>query len=195
MGQFHKLKGHLDFLKALKLLLDHGLADKKLKFLIIGIDPPKKHWKLFVKKLLLMKDYRQEVEQYILVNNLQQHVRLIPTSYHVLNIVEAVDIFVRPSLSGDPWGRDIIEAMAFSKPVVATGTSQFYVKEGNTGYLVPSGNSNDLAIKISSLINDEEKRKEFGSNGYKIVQHMCNTTRFSQALITIYESLKKKRYN
>jgi glycosyltransferase involved in cell wall biosynthesis len=193
LGRFDRFKGHLDFLKALKYLLDKSLTNKKFEFIIIGINPPKKPWKLYIKKMLFVKDYRKKVEQYISDNNLKKHVRLIPFSYHIFSIVKAVDIFVRPSLSGDPWGRDIIEAMAFSKPVVATGTSQFYIKDGITGYLVHPGNNNDLAAKISCLINDEEKRKEFGSNGYKVVNQMCNSTLFSKELIAIYNVFNEKK--
>jgi len=192
MGQFNKLKGHIDLLKALKYLSDNAMTDKKYLFVIIGVRPSNKRWKLLLKKWLFIKDYRKEVEKYISTNNLQQYVLLIPFSYHIFNIVKAVDIFVRPSLSGDPWGRDIIEAMAFSKPIVATGNSQFYVKDGTTGYLVSPGDSNNLAAKISRLINNEDERKKFGEAGYKTILQLCNIKQFSRNLSDLYILLNEE---
>jgi glycosyltransferase involved in cell wall biosynthesis len=189
MGRFDKFKGHMDFLKALKIIIDKK-GNKKIKFLIIGVNPPKKTWKLFVKKVLFMKDYRKMVENYIKENNLEEYIQLIPFQYHIFNIIKAVDIFVRPSVSGDPWGRDIIEEMAFSKPIVATGTSQFYIKDGETGYLVKPSNPIQLAERINELIEDEKKRIEFGLKGGELIRRMCDMKEYGRKIENLYIGLK-----
>jgi glycosyltransferase involved in cell wall biosynthesis len=191
MGRFDKFKGHMDFLKALKIIINKkNVEDKKIKFLIIGINPPKKNWKLFVKKMLLMKDYRRMVENYIAQNKLEEYVQLIPFQYHIFNIIKTVDIFVRPSVSGDPWGRDIIEEMAFSKPIVATGTSQFYVRNGETGYLVHPSSPIELADRIGELINDNKLRHEFGRKGGELIRQMCDIEAYGRKIEYIYKVLE-----
>ena len=42
--------------------------------------------------------------------------------------ISEADILVRPSLSGDPWGRDIIEAMSSSTAIIATGKWIYLLK-------------------------------------------------------------------
>jgi glycosyltransferase involved in cell wall biosynthesis len=189
MGRFDKFKGHLDFLKALKFILENGLSKREFKFLIIGVNPPRKTWKILVKRILFMKDYRKEVETFICKNQLQNHVSLIPYSYHIFNIIKAVDVFVRPSKSGDPWGRDIIEAMAFSKPIIATGISQYYIKNNETGFLINPGDVIQMGNKITELINDQNKRISFGKEGYETIHKMCNISVFSGSLKKIYQEL------
>jgi len=194
MGRFDKFKGHMDFLRALKIIIDKkGDEKRQFKFLIIGVNPPKKTWKLLVKKMLLMKDYRRMVENYISENSMEAYVQLIPFQYHIFNIIKAVDIFIRPSVSGDPWGRDIIEEMAFSKPIIATGTSQFYVKNGVTGYLVKPCSPVELAERISELINDGNKRNEFGKRGGELIRQMCDIDMYGQKIENLYRYLNEKR--
>ena len=100
-----------------------------------------------------------------------------------------MDIMVRPSCAGDPWGRDIIESMAFGKPVVATGDSEYLVKEGVTGYLVPRQLPERLAEKILDLINNPQKRKVFGENGKERVLGMCDLSKYGSKIMKVYRNL------
>lgn len=185
LGRFSKDKGHLLFLNTANCLIKE---DKKIKFILIGVNPQKPKWKLFIKKILLFKDFRKEVEKYISSNNLNNHVILIPHTPDILPLIKAIDIIVRPSLTGDPWGRDIIEAMSLSKPVVATGASQFFIKNGETGYLVAPHNPQMLAEKIKLLMNGV-RRKEFGDEGYRVIRQLCDIDQFGQKIQNLYSEL------
>jgi glycosyltransferase involved in cell wall biosynthesis len=99
------------------------------------------------------------------------------------------DIYVRPDNTAQPWGRDIIEAMALKKPVIATGTSEFYVENGVTGYLVPPKNPEKLAEKIFELINDPQKRLAMGEVGYTKIKSMCDLEEYGKKMIRIYDNL------
>lgn len=192
MGQFHAGKGHLVFLQALKEIVQKNKTSKKFKFVIIGVFPDAPLWKRIAKKILLKKNYRKEVFDFIKNNQLQDYVLTTPYSYQIFGIVKAMNIMVRPALSGDPWGRDIIESMAIGKPIIATGTSDFFVKDNNTGYLVPPNNANKLSEKIAYLINNEEKVTEFGKNGFENIKKMCDINIFGNKVAHIYHNLVKE---
>lgn len=190
LGHFARDKGHLLFLNALKELLDLKKQNKQFIFVIIGANLTRKpKWKILAKKVLLKKDYQIEVVNYIEKNNISDYVISIPYHYHVLRVLKAMDIIVRPSLSGDPWGRDIIESMALRKPIIATGSSEFYVEDGKTGYLVPPANSQKMAEKIDDLINNPEKRRRFGEAGYEKVFKKCNLNTYGDKISDIYNAV------
>lgn len=77
------------------------------------------------------------------------------------------DIFVLPSLRMEGFPMTIVEAMFFGLPVVVSdiGGNSDAVVDGETGYLVDPGKSEDLANKLQELIDDPKKRKSFGIEG------------------------------
>ncbi|MBI4219098.1 MAG: glycosyltransferase, partial [Chloroflexi bacterium] len=81
-------------------------------------------------------------------------------------MMRAVDVFALPSYrEGMP--RSIIEAMASGKPVVATSIRgcREEVVEGETGLLVPVGDSQALADRLQVLLQDPELARRFGEAG------------------------------
>jgi glycosyltransferase involved in cell wall biosynthesis len=67
--------------------------------------------------------------------------------------------YVRADRAACPWGRDIIEAMWAGVPVVATGTCQEFVLDGQTGFLVPPPARPDLlADRVCHLLLNPELR-------------------------------------
>ena len=103
-----------------------------------------------------------------------------------------MNIIVRPAISGDPWGRDIIESMSLKKPIIATGISNFFVEDGLTGFLVSPKDSKNLANKILELINDPIKARIFGEVGYEKVKRMCDISSFGKKMDNIYQEVLYK---
>ena len=66
----------------------------------------------------------------------------------------------------------ILEAMAASKPVVASnvGSVADLVLPGLTGSLVPAADIAQLAASITELLKDPEKAAQFGRNGFRHAQ-------------------------
>ena len=66
----------------------------------------------------------------------------------------------------------VLEAMAAGKPVVATrvGSIPDVIKDGRSGLLFSSGNTNELAQALHIMVGDAQKRREFGAEGFKSVQ-------------------------
>ena len=56
---------------------------------------------------------------------------------------------------GENWGLSINEAMNFNLPLIVsdlTGCSDDLVKDGDNGYIFPTGNVNDLTIKLKQIL-------------------------------------------
>ena len=84
----------------------------------------------------------------------------------VAAVMSAFDVFVLPSLN-EGMGRVLVEAMALSKPVVAsrTGGIKDLVADGSNGLLVPPGDAGDLADAILRLLGDAAMRAAMGGEG------------------------------
>lgn len=81
--------------------------------------------------------------------------------------IRAADALVFPTLAEEALGRSAVEAMACSRPVVASriGGLPYTVRDGETGLLVEPGNSVDLADKIARLLDDADLRRRLGEAG------------------------------
>ena len=82
-------------------------------------------------------------------------------------LFNATDIFVLAS-KGESFGVVFLEAWACKKPVIGVGTGAVasLITEHKDGLLFTAGNKDVLAQKIAILVNDEEKRRAFGINGF-----------------------------
>jgi glycosyltransferase involved in cell wall biosynthesis len=82
-----------------------------------------------------------------------------------------MEIFVLPSLY-EGFGIAILEAMAAGKPVVAStvGGIPEFVVPGESGLLVPPGDSVALAAAIRQLLAQPEQAKAMGGRGQEHVR-------------------------
>jgi glycosyltransferase involved in cell wall biosynthesis len=84
-------------------------------------------------------------------------------------LLNAVDIYVQPSIDSEGLPNAVAEAMALKLPVVGTKVSGIpeAVIDGETGILVTPGSAEELGIALNSLINDPERRRAMGEAGHK----------------------------
>ena len=87
------------------------------------------------------------------------------------NFYRAIDIFVLTS-RWEGFGYVLTEAVAAGKLIIAfdLSSSAEIVKNEKTGYLVPSFNIKLLADKVCELLNNEELRKQMGSDARLVVR-------------------------
>jgi glycosyltransferase involved in cell wall biosynthesis len=79
---------------------------------------------------------------------------------------KSTDICAFPSIY-EPFGIALLEAMACSKPIVASnvGGIPFVVENGKTGLLFECWNVEELAEKVIILLKDKELREQMGKAG------------------------------
>jgi glycosyltransferase involved in cell wall biosynthesis len=192
MGSFQKRKGVFDFIKALSHIKKHYHFKGNIKFIAIGRHKPTAIEIMiqYLKVMFNRNSYILDIYRYIIKNDLSKDFIFVGKRQHVLQIVNCFDIAVRPSYSSDPWGRDIIEYLALKKPIIATGTSSYYIESGKTGYLVPAHDINQMAEKITSLMSSEERRNAMGASGYKKVYDKCNFDNYGNRISSIYTKME-----
>ena len=111
--------------------------------------------------------HRQAIENMIQRFGLQSSVIVAGQHSDMPAIYAAMDIFVLPSLNeGLPM--TILEAMAASKPVIATrvGAIPMVIKDGETGLLVDPGDANGLRDAFARLLADSDLCRRIGSAGH-----------------------------
>ena len=115
---------------------------------------------------------RREIEGMIQRFGLQSNVILAGQHSDMPAIYAAMDVFVLPSLNeGLPM--TILEAMAGSKPVIATrvGAIPKVIQDGETGLLVDPADSDGLRDALVRLLTDSDLCSRLGAAGHDWVSH------------------------
>jgi glycosyltransferase involved in cell wall biosynthesis len=104
------------------------------------------------------------------------------------------DIYVSTSLSDAGISASTAEAMACGLPVIITNTgeNQKWVKNGESGFLIPTKSPEKLAIRIIELLKNEKKRNKFGLEARKIIEQKNNYYKEMEKMERIYEEIFKK---
>ena len=98
------------------------------------------------------------------------------------------DIFVFPSLN-EAFPLVLLEAMQFHLPVVASnvGGGIDIVKDGETGFIVPPGNSFALSEKIAVLLKDTQLREKMAKCGYDRFREHFTLAHFEHQIVQILQ--------
>lgn len=174
LGQLIPGKGQNVFLKAAAQVLKQT---PKVKFMIVGEGN---------------QEYRRKLED--LSAGLSLSGKVIFTGFRedIPRIMNALDIVVLPSTTHlEGLSRVIIEAMASSKPVIATnsGGNPEAVEDGITGILTPPEDFRALAESILDLIREETKRKRMGEAGRKRAEKLFRIEKTISQIEKVYEEI------
>ncbi len=158
VGRIEPLKGIDTLLESMALLQRQGfLSEHKVCLAVIGGDPELEPADLTA-EMARLQDLRARLGLETLVTFLGK--RDQDTLQYYYSAAEAVIV---PS-HYESFGLVALEAMACGTPVVAseTGGLVFLVRDGETGFHVPVGDSAALADRLEMLIRDEALRTRLG---------------------------------
>ena len=102
-------------------------------------------------------------------------------------VYAACDVFLFPAQI--TWGLAAVEAMAASKPVVATnksGVSEI-IQSGINGIVVDYAKTEDAAKQVESLLNDAQLRRKIGDNGFQFVKKNLSWEKYAKHVETVLE--------
>ncbi|MCM8785180.1 MAG: glycosyltransferase [Candidatus Omnitrophica bacterium] len=143
IGNLKKAKGYFYLIDAAKIVIEKF---KNVRFYIIGEGE--------LKQEILKRIKKYSIEQYFVLTGYVENI------YDYLRIF---DIFVLPSLwEGCPVS--LLESMGYGIASIATdvGDVPYIIENGETGYIVKSGDYKKMAERIINLIENKELREKIG---------------------------------
>ena len=116
------------------------------------------------------------------------HCGLKANSPALMRLYEQADIFCLPT-QADGSSIASLEAMASGLPVLAgaVGGIPELIKEGETGFLLRRGNTQDLATKLEALIADAALRRHIGVAARRSCETHFNVTRQMREIMTVID--------
>jgi len=123
---------------------------------------------------------------------LGEHVRFLGRCDRVAALVAASQVCVLSSRS-EGFSNAILEYMGGSRPVVATdvGGAREAVEDGGTGYLVPAGDDEAMARRVTELLLDPALACRMGARGRSIVEARFSCEAQLRSTETLYEELRQ----
>ncbi len=108
------------------------------------------------------------------------------------DVYRAAHVFVLPSLSGaEAFGLVALEAQSCGLPVVASDLPgvRTVVADRETGYLVPVGDANALADRLSRILSDGELRQKMGESARQRVLDRFTWDKHMDGLMEVYRNV------
>ena len=170
IGRLSQQKGIIPFIKELR---KHKDKFDKCKFLLVGSG-----------------EQEEEVRNLLKEYNLEELFILTGYQNDVYKFYPIIDIFFLPSIyEGLPMV--ILEAMSFSKPVVAmdVGSINEVIKHEKNGILVPKQN---YSMFIQQLINISENRNiadRYGKEAFKEIETNYNIKKYEKEISKLYDDI------
>jgi len=181
------LKGHIILFigrlvpyKGISYLIN-AMKEVKGTLLIIGDGP--------LKENLVQQVYKSELIKSVhFLGNVSD--RILPAYYH------ACDLFVLPSINNsEGYGLVQLEAQICGKPVISTNlpTGVTYVNiHKKTGLVVKIKDSNDIAMGINKLLEDQKLRLKLGKSRQKRVFQKFTRAKMKEKTDLVYNNLIKQ---
>ena len=121
---------------------------------------------------------------------IERDVFFIGRCNRVAELLFASDVCVLSS-KAEGFSNSILEYMGAGRPVVATnvGGASEAIAEGESGYLVPSGDHETMATRIIELLRDPQKASAMGERGRAIVQQKFSSEVQLERTAELYDLL------
>ena len=150
VGRLSDVKGHRYLIQAMpEVLKAYPLA----QLLIVGDGKIKKDLLKLSKELVL-----------------DEHIIFLPSVQDTSEVLQALDIFVMPSLQ-EGLGLALMEAMASGLPVVASGVGGIgnLIHDGENGILVQPADIKSLSCAIIGLLDNKDNAVSLGDSARRFV--------------------------
>lgn len=163
-GYLRRQKGWPQLVEAMRLLVDEG-APVHAVVVGGGVRPPAAFRGVRGRLLrrLGIPDEEHDLRARVSELELADRFSFLPFTTDPGPIYRALDIVVFPN-QGAGLGRPVLEAAAYGKPVIGSGSpaGAGLIIDGETGFLLPRGTPEALAEAIGRLVEDAELRQRLG---------------------------------
>ena len=104
-------------------------------------------------------------------------------------LIAGVDALIKPTRENNPWGRDILEALAAGRPVFSVGQYDRFVTTGKTGILQPQWDAAALARGLSHLADNDDLLAEMGRAAAERTARLCDGPTQANSLVKIWQRI------
>lgn len=174
-GRLLKLKRVMDTVKAVEKIYSEGIP---VHLTIIG----------------------EGEEKTRILNHIQNHqlddcITVLPfmSPEEVRDRMDQADIFVLGSTFYEGWGAVVNEAMNSACAVLmshAVGSAPYLIQNGQNGYIYEMGNVPELTDRLRELVQNGEKRKQFGIAAYHMITEEWNAATAADRLLRLTEAIR-----
>jgi glycosyltransferase involved in cell wall biosynthesis len=135
--------------------------------------------------------YWDEIKKLIRTYGLESRVILTGYRKDIPSLMKRMDVVVHLSITPEPFGMVLIEAMAMKKPVIATriGGPLDIVEEEMTGFLVDPGDYKAAATYVNRLFANSSLAHSLGEKGRARVETFFSKERYAAEVEDVYRHL------
>ena len=95
-------------------------------------------------------------------------------------------MLLKPTRLNNPWGRDILEALYFGKPVISIGKYKKFVETNKTGLLQEKYDPNKIKDWLIALEANRQILNQYATEAKKRVKKLCDPSKASEKLIRVW---------
>jgi len=138
--------------------------------------------------------YHDELQKQIRSYGLERNVLITGFRRDIANVMNALDVVVHTSVTPEPFGRVILEGMLLGKPVIASaaGGVPELIDDGETGFLIPPGDSEALADRLVMLLRDPALRRRMGEKSREWARQKFSLASHVREMCALYENLTRR---
>lgn len=140
-------------------------------------------------------EYAARLRDRVAAPDLEGHVILAGARADVAACMDAMDVVIHASVTPEPFGRVLIEAMALGRPVIAPreGGPLVIVVDGETGLLVTPRDPDALAAAVGALVADPARRTAMGRAARARVDAVFDIRHHVAAMETLFDDILAAR--
>ncbi len=166
-----RFKRHDRFLETIRFLLDQ-FPEKKIRGVIAGDGPQ-----------------RENLEKMIHTLNLEKSVTLVGHVDNVAEFLQAIDLFLLTSDSGEGVPQSVMQALLMEKPVVATdaGSTGDLYRQDN--FMLVGANEMDDFKQSCLKMLDDTVREKYQATARQFVASEFSQQKMAEKILNVYQKL------
>jgi glycosyltransferase involved in cell wall biosynthesis len=176
VGRIARWKGQHVMLEAAALLRQRG---KSVRWVVVGT------------ALFGEEEFEAELQRRTAELGLSDEIEWVGFSNRIPELMRTFDVFVHTSISPEPFGQVVIEAMSEGVPVIGAdaGGVREIVADGETGILTPPGDPVALAQAVEALLDNPSKARQMGVAGYRRMTTTFTARRTAESMVSVFREI------
>lgn len=188
VGNFLKLKGILELLKAVNECIENGM---KLKLILVGYRASNLTFFTPILKILgLYQDMEKEVKEFISASSLKNRVELAAFTLNIGEYYKKMDILCFPTYL-NACGRPVLEAALYGKPSIVAIDKDINdtIINNQTGICIKDNNPEKIIKAINEFYYNRSKIITMGKNAQSLARSNFDVSKNALKMIEIYRTI------